>query len=81
MPKVWDGREGLATGKPTAGVRLLRASNHRHRGHCFLGHAKAADGLVPCHVVCDESEERCQRFGAETSVEAEELSDGMGVAS
>jgi len=32
-------------------------------GDNFPGHAEAAGDVVSCDVVCDQSEERCQRTG------------------
>src|SRR5712671_99279 len=37
------------------------------------GHADPAACLVPCHVVGDHPEERCQRVGVATSARLEEL--------
>ena len=46
----------------------------------FSGHPNPFAGLVPRDVVGDHAEERRQRFGAATGARAEELRDGLGMA-
>src|ERR1022692_1512259 len=58
-------------------LRVLDIGNGRNN---FPGYADTANGLVSCHVVGDQSEERGQRLGATASLGPGKLPDSLGVA-
>src|SRR5664280_2860961 len=66
-------RHGIVTGEFDRGLSAL--ANHRPEFPLAL-----ANGLVSCHVVGDQSEERGQRLGATASLGPGKLPDSLGVA-
>ena len=54
-------------------VLRLPAADVGNGGHDFPGYAEASGDVVPCDVVCDQPEERCQRTGLAAGPGAGEL--------
>src|SRR5664279_6088604 len=65
---------------PLRSVCALRVSDVGNGRNDFPGYADTANGLVSCHVVGDQSEERGQRLGATASLGPGKLPDSLGVA-
>ena len=71
------GRQSLAAPIGTLAVYVLRVSDIGNGRNDFPGYADAANGLVSCHVVGDQSEERGQRLGATASLGPGKLPDSL----
>src|SRR5450432_1972749 len=72
--------EGVARAR-SVGMRPLRRSDFGDHRDDFSGHQDATTGVVSRHVVGDNPEERRQRLGSATRAGAEEVRDGLDVAS
>jgi hypothetical protein len=72
-------RESLAGGR-TVGVRQVWTADLGHGRDYFPRHPHTVAGLVSCHVVGDDAEERGQCVGAATGTGAEKVRDRLNHA-
>ena len=79
LPALWRAKGLAEIRRPPAvlGLRLPKLGDGRDD---LSGYSQAPDTLVPGRLVGEEPEERCERHGPPTGIGAEELQNGMDVA-